>query len=205
MNMFSVFFKGGFMMIPIVLASILGLAIFFERYSILKTNKKASLSSMKYIRNFLDQKKIKEAYQFCISNPCSITNILKNALKNHQKSYQFIKDSIESTGKLEVARLEQNLNILYTIATVSPLMGFLGTVIGMLKAFQKIAALGSGVNASILAGGIWEALITTIAGLVVGIPLLIAYNYLVAKIDHFVLGLEENSIELIDLIEDYRN
>lgn len=198
--MITLIFKGGFMMIPIIGASILGLAIFIERYKSLKTNKAESGKHLKEIRTLLEAGQIKEAYQFCLGNVSSIANILKGALKNYERSHVDIKESVQNIGKLEANRLEQNLGYLYTTATLAPLMGFLGTVLGMVKAFQKIEALGGGVNATVLAGGIWEALITTVAGLVVSIPLLIAYNYLAIKVDNFVIELEENSIDMMDLV-----
>ncbi|MFH1429186.1 MAG: MotA/TolQ/ExbB proton channel family protein [Candidatus Margulisiibacteriota bacterium] len=198
--MFNLVLKGGWMMVPIILGSIIGLAVFLERYKSIKTNELKSAEHMKAIRELLEIGHLKDAYQFCLSNASSIANILRGAMKNYERSYQEIQDSIQSVGRLEASRLEQNLNIIYTVATVSPLLGFLGTVLGMVKAFQKIEALGGGVNATVLAGGIWEALITTVAGLLVGIPMLIAYNYMAARIDSFVLGLEENSIEMMDLV-----
>jgi len=198
--MITLIFKGGWIMVPIIGASVLGVAIFIERYKTLKLNTRQSEKHMKEIRSLLEVGQMKDAYQFCLSNVSSIANILKGALKNYERSHQDIKESIQGVGKLEANRLEQNLGVIYTIATIAPLMGFLGTVLGMVKAFQKIEALGGGVNATVLAGGIWEALITTVAGLLVGIPMLIAYNYLTIKVDNFVLGLEEDSIEMVDLV-----
>lgn len=198
--MITLIFKGGIMMIPIIGASILGLAIFIERFRAIKINAAESKKHQIAIRKLLEAGQMKEAYQFCLHNVSSIANILKSALKNYERSHVDIKESVQNTGKLEANHLEQNLGYLYTIATLAPLMGFLGTVLGMVKAFQKIEALGGGVNASVLAGGIWEALITTVAGLVVSIPMLIAYNYLAIKVDNFVIELEENSIDMMDLV-----
>jgi len=107
---------------------------------------------------------------------------------------------VESSGKMEVHQLERYLGVLATIAAVAPLLGFLGTVTGMIKAFMRIEALGGNVNASVLAGGIWEALVTTASGLTVGIPVLIFYNYFQGKVDRFVYEMEESSSKLLETL-----
>lgn len=198
--LFSLIFKGGFLMIPIILASFFGLAIFFERMKILNNEKKKTKDHMDKIRFLLKKNEIDDLYQFCKENDSAITRIVISALQNYNRSSYELRESIQNIGRIEAGYLEKNLVILYSLASLTPLLGFLGTVIGMVKAFKTIEALGGGVNASVLAGGIWEALITTVAGLFVSIPMLFAHNYLIGKIDRFVLSLEEISNEIIDLI-----
>jgi biopolymer transport protein ExbB len=125
---------------------------------------------------------------------------METGIKRHDQSREEIKDSIESAGRAEIYQLEKGYGTLATIAGVAPLTGFLGTVTGMIRAFMRIQELGGNVNATVLAGGIWEALITTAAGLVVGILTLLAYNYLVSKVQRFVFQLEVSSSNLLELL-----
>jgi biopolymer transport protein ExbB len=143
---------------------------------------------------------VQEAVQICEATPGPIAAITKAGLKKYNRSRQEIKEAIESEAQSEVYHLERYLGVLGTIAAVAPLIGFLGTVTGMIKAFIQIQTLGGNVDASVLAGGIWEALITTAAGLSVGIPTLIVYNWLQSKVEHHVFEMQESSTELLDTL-----
>lgn len=196
--------RGGWLMLPIILISIIGLAIVLDRWHILRQVSKKCEKDVLIIDSLLKNNKFQEAYKYCQDNQSPINEITKTALKSSNRSFTEIKSNIESVGRLESTKLEKNLNILYSLSTVAPLLGFLGTVTGMVKAFQKIEALGGSVNATVLAGGIWEALITTVGGLFVGIPLLLAYSLILGKADGLVLKLEEDSIAIYEQIIEKR-
>lgn len=200
MNLIQIVAKGGWLMIPILLCSIIAVAVFVERILTLRRIRINSRRFILQIRNLLLKNQIGEAVIFCKRTPSPIAFITKSALERHNRPREEIKEAIESAGRAEIHQLEKYLGVLATIAGVAPLLGFLGTVTGMIKAFIKIELLGGNVGASVLAGGIWEALVTTAAGLSVGIPALIFYNYLQAKVEKFVFEMEEVSNDLLDII-----
>ncbi len=201
-SLLTMIVKGGSMMIPIGLCSFIGIAIFIERMIALHRAKIDTESFMREIKETVRRGGIFEAIHRCAKTPGPVAAIIKAGLERRQKSYSEVKDAIESAGKAEIYILEKNISVLATVASIAPLFGFLGTVTGMLSAFKTIEGLGGNVNASVLAGGIWEALITTVAGLVVGIPALVAYNYLVDKTKHFVFEMEVTSQDLIKVLPE---
>ena len=143
-----------------------------------------------------------EAVEFAKSTRGPIAKITAAGLAKHNRSREEIKESIEAAAQAEVYLLEKNFGILGSVAAIAPMLGFLGTVTGMIKAFQQVQLMGGNVDAGVLAGGIWEALITTAAGLMIGIPALIAYNWLQNKIEHFVFEMQQTSTELMDTLFD---
>jgi len=200
MNILSIALKGGWLMLPLLLFSIIATVVIIERLITLKKARINTHQFMTVIRNILKNKDIQRALDLCEKTPGPIASILKVGLLKYNKSKAEINEAIENAGKIEIFNLEKYLGVLGTIAGVAPLIGFLGTVTGMIKAFMKIEKLGGNVNASVLAGGIWEALVTTAAGLCIGIPALLFYNYLQAKVENFVFEMEATSSELIDLL-----
>lgn len=205
MNLFSMMTKGGWLMIPIFLSSIIALAIIIDRYNIIRKSKMNLPSFMVKIRTLLKRKDIKGAIDFCNSDKSNAANIVKKGLKKYSYGHERVKEAIESAGKQEVAKLEKGLSTLATISGVAPLLGFLGTVTGMISAFMKIEDLQGSANPSDLAGGIWEALLTTALGLAVGIVALTAYNYLLAAITKLVSELEVVSNDVLDVLEETAN
>ncbi|OQY30159.1 MAG: hypothetical protein B6244_00920 [Candidatus Cloacimonetes bacterium 4572_55] len=199
-SLFNVLLKGGWMIIPIFIASLVALAISIERWITLRRARIDTESFIQEIKEIVRKGGIYEAIHRCARTPGPIAAIVKAGLEKREKSYTEIKDSIESAGRAEIYILERNLGILATIASVAPLLGFTGTVLGMIKAFMQIESLGGNVNASVLAGGIWEALVTTVAGLIVGIVTLIVYNYLVDRVQRFVFEMEVSSQGLIKVL-----
>jgi biopolymer transport protein ExbB len=198
--MLSLILKGGFMIYIQFFFSILGVAIFIERLIFLRNSMNKSLDFLPAIKELYNTEGVKSAYRYCNLHPSVISSVFKVGLRNANKSSSELRAIIESTGQLEIRKLERNLILLATLAGVAPLMGFLGTVTGMIKAFRQIEKLGGNVNASVLAGGIWEALITTAVGLAVAIVLHLAYNYLINLIEKHILDVEENSIELLGFL-----
>jgi biopolymer transport protein ExbB len=198
--MFRIIEMGGPLMYPILLCSIIFLAILIER---LYHFRRAEIDTKEFIagiRNILKKKKIAEAISICDETPGPVAHIVKAGILKHDRPKEEIKETIDDVGLHEIPRLEKNLNVLATVAHISPLLGLLGTVLGMISAFQKIQSESGRVNAADLAGGIWEALITTAAGLSVAIPAYVAYNYLVSRVNSLVLDMERSSTEVLDLL-----
>ncbi|GAB4172658.1 MAG: hypothetical protein Kow00108_07370 [Calditrichia bacterium] len=200
MNILEILAKGGWVIIFIGIASLVGLGIFIERMIVLRKAKINYSTFLMKLNHLLSKKNIKEALFLCSETPGPIPKVMEKGIRMVGRSKEDIKEALEAAGSAEIFQLEKGLSVLGTIAGVAPLLGFLGTVTGMITAFMKIEELGGNVNATVLAGGIWEALITTAAGLMVGIPAMIAYNYLVNKVKHFVHGIEQSSQELLETL-----
>jgi biopolymer transport protein ExbB len=158
---------------------------------------------MEGISNILKRNRIMEAIDLCDKTPGPVAYIVKAGILKHDRSRQEMKEAIEDAGVYEVPRLEKNLGALATIAHISPLLGLLGTVTGMVRAFQVIQEKATAfhpVSPGSLAGGIWEALITTVAGLIVAIPTFVAYNYLVSRVKGFIIEMERASTDLVNIL-----
>jgi len=200
MSIFEIVVKGGILMIPIGLCSIIALAILIERWVSLRKIQINTKAFITRVRNILLRGDVDEAMFISEETPGPIAAITKAGLRKHDRPREEIKEAIESAAQSEVYHLEKYLGILGTIAAIAPLIGFLGTVTGMIRAFIQIQTLGGNVDASVLAGGIWEALITTAAGLSVGIPALILYNWLQSKVEHHVFEMQESSSDLMETL-----
>jgi biopolymer transport protein ExbB len=195
--------KAGPVMYPIILCSIVAFAIVIERIYHLHRAKIDTRKFMDEIANVLRRNKIMEAIEICDKTPGPIAHILKAGILKHDRPKHEIKEAIEEAGLYEVPRMEKNLTALSTIAHISPLLGLLGTVVGMVGCFQVIQQKSTSLNPvspGDLAGGIWQALITTVAGLVVAIPVYVAYNYLVSRVNHLVLDMERSATDLINIL-----
>ncbi len=199
--------KGGPIMGLIIVCSIMAFAVFLERIWYLRAAKIDTKKFMQEISNKVKNNKVMQALDMCNITKGPIARILKSGIMKYDRTRQDIKQAIEDAGIHEVPLLEKNLSVLATIAHISPLLGLLGTVVGMLKSFQVIEEKAMSmvpINPGDLAGGIWEALITTVAGLSVAIPVYVAYNYLVSRVDNFVLDMEKSATELVNLLSDKR-
>jgi biopolymer transport protein ExbB len=197
------FVKGGPVMYPIVLGSVLALALFLERIWALRRERVIPAAFRGRVRTMVREGKLSEAEVLCQENASSLANIVGAGLKEAGKPRREIKESVTEVGRREVASLERYVDFLGTIAAVEPLMGLLGTVTGLIRAFQKVEAVankGGGVNPGDLAAGIWVALITTAAGLIVAIPAYLGYRYLQGRVNSLIVEMEEDSLELADLI-----
>lgn len=199
--------KGGPIMILILLCSVIAFAVVLERLWHLRRAKINTEEFMEYISETLRRNRIMEAIDKCNAMSGPIAQILKAGILKHDRPRMEVKEAIEDAGLHEVPRLEKNLGALATIAHITPLLGLLGTVLGMVKAFQVIeqkAVALTPVNPGDLAGGIWVALITTVAGLSVAIPTYVAYNFLVSKVDGFVLEMEKSATDLMNILGSKR-
>ena len=202
MNLLEMFLKGGFVMWLILASSIVALAIIIERLIVLNKAKQNIPTFMVKIRNYLKRKDIAGAVGYCMEEKSPISNIVKKALKKYKHGHQRVVETIDTAGRQEISKLEKGLSTLATIAGAAPMLGFLGTVTGMISAFMRIQELQGAAGPSDLAGGIWEALLTTAFGLVVGIPVLAAYNYLLSSIQKIVVNMEMVVTDVLDVIED---
>ena len=195
--------KGGPVMYPIILCSILALAIIIERFYHLYKAKIDTKEFMNNVEITVKRNRIAEAIKICDNTPGPIAHIVKAGVLKHDRSREEIRESIEDAGHQEVPKLEKHLSLLATIAHIAPLLGLLGTVTGMVRAFQIIQEKSvsfNPVSPGDLAGGIWEALLTTVAGLIVAIPTVVMYNYLVNRVDEFVLEMERSATEVMNIL-----
>lgn len=205
MNLLEVVLKGGWVMLFIFIASIVAITIIIDRYLAIRKSRSNIPAFLVKIRGLLKKNDIDDAINYCMEFKTPTANIVKKGLKKFRFGHERVKEAIESAGRQEINKLEKGLSVLATIAGVAPLLGFLGTVTGMISAFMKIEDLQGAANPSDLAGGIWEALLTTAFGLVVGIIAYMFYNYLVNAIGKFVLDMEIVSNDVVDIVEDIQN
>ena len=199
--MLSFITKGGVFMYPIIACSILSLAIFLEKLWSLRRKHNVPLDFVQEIEQLLKENNSTKALSMCNTNLSSIARIFSAGIKQYGKKREVIKERIEEVGRREASLLEKYLEALATIASVSTLLGLLGTIAGMIKIFSVISS-ESVVNPSTLAGGISEALYTTAAGLTVAIPTLIFYRYVASKARTLVLEMEECSTQVVELIKE---
>ncbi|MBQ7212084.1 MAG: MotA/TolQ/ExbB proton channel family protein [Muribaculaceae bacterium] len=194
--------KGGVIMIPLLLLSIISIYIFIERYIVVSRARKEDPTFMKRIKDYVNEGEIESAENLCRRTDSPASRMIAKGLSLIGRPADDIQKSIENVGNVEVAGLSKGLPWLATTAAGAPMIGFLGTVTGMVTAFFNLANAGTSASIDILAGGIYEALVTTVAGLIVGIIALFAYNYLLARINGVVNALESRTAEFMDLVKD---
>ncbi|MCG6935165.1 MAG: MotA/TolQ/ExbB proton channel family protein [Proteobacteria bacterium] len=201
--MFEMVQAGGWLMLPILLCSVIAVAIIGERFWSLQVNRIAPANLVAQVWQWYKSGELDDEHIKTLASKSALGRILATGLVNRNNPREIMKESIEDVGRQVVHELERFLNSLGTIAAVTPLLGLLGTVIGMIKVFAAITIHGVG-NPTVLAGGISEALITTAAGLSVAIPSLIFYRYFRGKVDGLVLKMEEEALKLIDVMHGER-
>lgn len=202
MSLLSVLLKGGWMMLPIFIASIIAVAIIIDRYIVIRKSSLNVPSFLVKIRGMLKKRDIKGAMEHCVEEKTPAANIVRKGLRKYKFGHDRVKEAIETAGKQEIGKLEKGLSVLATISGIAPLLGFLGTVTGMISAFMSIEDLQGSANPADLAGGIWEALLTTAFGLAVGIITLGFYNYLTSRVNKLVMDMEVVTNDVIDIIEE---
>ncbi|MEK6756916.1 MAG: MotA/TolQ/ExbB proton channel family protein [Bacteroidota bacterium] len=200
MNLLTLFARGGILMYPILLCSIIAVVVVIERGLVLRKARVDIGQFMMRLRSVIQKGGVLAALNFCSKTEAPISNILKKGLAKYSEGHERVREAIENAGKEEAFHLEHRLGILASMAGIAPLLGFLGTVTGMIGAFRVVEQLGGAVNPSDLAGGIWEALLTTAFGLFVGIPALGFYNYFVTKVGRMVFEMESASEEFLELV-----
>ena len=198
--MFDILVRGGFVMIPIALASLIGAVIIIERLLYYRRIRVDEDRILPRLTATLDSGNYDEAMAICESSEAPITHLTRVGIENRHRTAEAVRESIVNAANLEVPKLERYLSALGTVATVAPLLGLLGTVTGIIRAFGVIGRFGSVGDPSLLARGIAEALITTAAGLIVAIPATVFYNYLVSRANHTIIRLESRANVLQALI-----
>ena len=184
----------------LTLLSIFAIYILFERLSAIKKAGKDNENFLISIKNFVEKKDIEAAKTLCKNTDTAISRMIEKGVDRIDKPMTDISAAIENQAKLEVYKMENNLANLATIAGAAPMIGFLGTVIGMILAFHEMASSGGNIDVEMLSKGIYTAMVTTVAGLIVGIIAYISYNYLVSKVDKVVFKLEAKTTDFLDLI-----
>jgi biopolymer transport protein ExbB len=194
--------KGGPIMIPIALLSILGIYIFIERYIIIGRASKEDANFMNNIRDFMHNGRLDSALSLCRNNNTPIARMIEKGLQRLGRPLGDINAAIENVGSLEVAKLEKNISLLATVSGAAPMLGFLGTVTGMVKAFYDMSMAGNNLDIQLLSSGIYQAMVTTVAGLIVGIIAYFCYNILVARVQKIIFTLQFRASEFMDLLHE---
>lgn len=202
MDLLTLVARGGWLMIPILLCSLVAVAIVIERYLVLRRAKMDVGQFMLKLRSIFHRENFIGVMDFCQQHDAPIARIIKQGIAKHDAGHEKVREAVESAGRAEVYHLEKRLGILASMAGIAPLLGFLGTVTGMIAAFRKIELLGGNANPSDLAGGIWEALLTTAFGLIVGIFAYGFYNYFVSRVTQLVYEMEHSTTEFLGLVEE---
>ena len=191
---------GTIIMGALAILSIISVYIFFERFSAIKKASKQDENFLKTIKNFVEAKDIEAAKTLCKNTDTPLSRMIEKGVNRIEKPMTDISAAIENQGKLEIYKMENNLANLATIAGAAPMIGFLGTVIGMIIAFHEMASAGGNIDVEMLSKGIYTAMVTTVAGLIVGIIAYISYNYLVSKVDKVVFQLEAETTDFLDIL-----
>ena len=202
MKLIEMFLKGGFVMYPILACSVIAMAIAIEKFIVIRKSKINVPAFSIKIRGILKKKDIAGAMGYCMEEKSPISNIIRRGLKKIKFGRRRVQEAIEVAGKQEISKLEKGLSTLATVAGAAPMLGFLGTVTGMIGAFMKIQELQGSASPADLASGIWEALLTTAFGLFIGIPALALYNYFVSLIKKIVLDMERVATDVLDVLDE---
>ena len=202
MHFFDMALKGGWLMIPLVILSILAIYIFIERLVTLNTASKDDPNFMSRIRDYIYEGQIGSSIKLCKQVNTPLARMIEKGITRIGRPLNDVQISIENVGNVEVSKLERGLSILASVAGGAPMIGFLGTVTGMVRAFFDMANAGNNIDISILSSGIYTAMVTTVAGLIVGICAFFAYNYLVSRVGKIVNNLEAKTLEFMDLLNE---
>ncbi len=194
--------KGGYMMIPLYLLFVLAIFIFIQKLLVLNKASKTPAHLLDQVKVLVQSGQIEKAKVLCMGENTPVANMIAKGIERIGSPLKNIEVSIENVGKIEIYKLEKNLGLLATVSGAAPMIGFLGTVTGMIQAFISIAQEEGMISPKLLSSGIYEAMITTAAGLVVGIIAYLGYNYLVTQVSKLVHNMEYTSIEFIDLLQD---
>lgn len=202
MSLLDMCLRGGWLMIPLVLLSIVSIYILVERIVAIRQASREDATFMHRIRDYIHSGQLDSARNLCRTTNTPYSRLIAKGISRIGRPMNDVLVAIENTGNIEVSKLEKGLPWLATTAAGAPMLGFLGTVIGMVKSFFDIASQGTAAGISTFAGGIYTALVTTVAGLIVGVIALFAYNYLVARINKVMTQLEAKTMEFMDLLNE---
>jgi len=205
MNLWDMAVKGGWIMIVLAVMSLIGFYILFERNYVIRKAGKEDPMFMDKIKDYILGGEIKAAISYCRSVNTPSARMIEKGITRLGRPVNDVQAAIENVGNIEVAKLEKGLTIMATIAGGAPMLGFLGTVTGMVRAFFEMANAGNNIDITLLSGGIYEAMITTVGGLIVGIIMMFAYNYLVTLVDGVVNKMEAKTMAFMDLLNEPAN
>jgi biopolymer transport protein ExbB len=194
--------KGGWVMIPIILLAFVATYIFVERYYVIRKAGREDQNFMNRIKDYIHDGKIESAVALCKSTDSPSARMVEKGISRLGRPLQDINTAIENVGKLEISKLEKGFPTLATITGAEPMLGFLGTVIGMVQSFYAMSQAGNNIEVSMMSDGIYTALITTVAGLIVGILGYFAYNMLVVRVERIVFNLEATLTEFMDILNE---
>ncbi|HKJ79426.1 MAG TPA: MotA/TolQ/ExbB proton channel family protein [Prolixibacteraceae bacterium] len=195
-------FKGGWIMIPIILLSIIAVYIFFDRYFAIKKAGKFDQGLLEKVKIYISSGKIDEALMLCRNNENPVSRMMEKGISRIGRPLTDVNAAIENVGNLEIYKLEKGLPVLASVAGGAPMLGFLGTVMGMIQAFYDMANAGNNIDVTLLSTGIYQAMVTTVTGLTVGIIAYFAYNILVTSIEKVVFKMEATTSEFMDLLNE---
>ena len=205
MNLWDMAVKGGWIMVVLGVMSLIGFYILFERNYVIRKAGKEDPLFMDKIKDYILGGEIKAAIAYCRSVNTPSARMIEKGITRLGRPVNDVQAAIENVGNIEVAKLEKGFTIMATIAGGAPMLGFLGTVTGMVKAFFEMANAGNNIDITLLSGGIYEAMITTVGGLIVGIIMMFAYNYLVTLVDGVVNKMEGKTMAFMDLLNEPAN
>ena len=194
--------KGGWLMIVLLILSIMAVYILGSKWWIIRKAGQIDKNFIRDIRDYIHDGKIKSAIELCQRYDSPVARLVEKGIERIGRPLQDIQTAVENTGGVEVARLEKGLPMLATIAGGAPMIGFLGTVTGMIRAFFEMANAGNNIDITLLSGGIYEAMVTTVGGLFVGIIAYFGYNFLTSQISNLVFKMERTTIEFIDMLHE---
>ena len=204
-NLIELAFKGGWIMVVLLLLSLMACYIFIQRMMVIRRAGKEDETFMNRIKDYIHEGKVDSALNLCRSTNTPSARMIEKGITRLGRPMNDVLVAIENVGNLEIAKLEKGFPLIATTAAGAPMLGFLGTVTGMVRAFFDMANAGTNVDVTLLSGGIYEALVTTVGGLVVGIITLFAYNYLVSQVDNVVNKMEARTMEFMDLLNEPAN
>lgn len=199
-SLWELFNSGGWLMWVLLLLGGVTIFIFVERFIAIRKASAFDINFMNRIRDHISEGKIESAVDLCRKTDTPIARMVEKGLERLGRPMSDVQNAIENVANLEVSKLENGLPFLATIAGGAPMIGFLGTVLGMVQTFMDMSAAGGTVDLALLSGGMYVAMVTTVGGLIVGIPAYFGYNYLVARIEKLVFRLEANSIAFMDIL-----
>ena len=202
LNMWDLSLKGGVIMIPLLILSILAIYIFIERAVVIRKAAREDRTFMDRIKDYIHEGDVDAALNLCKKTDTPYARLIEKGITRLGRPMNDVLVAIENVGNLEVAKLEKGFPWLATAAAGAPMLGFLGTVTGMVRAFYNMASAGTSADITTLSGGIYEALVTTVGGLIVGIIAMFAYNYLVMLVDRVVNKMESRTMEFMDLLNE---
>jgi biopolymer transport protein ExbB len=189
-------------MIPLVILSIITIYLFGMKWWAIRKATKVDPNFMKDIRDFIHEGKMKSAITLCQQTDTPVARLVEKGIERMGRPLQDIQTAVENMGNVEVARLEKGLPMLATIAGGAPMIGFLGTVMGMVQAFFNMAQAGSNIDITLLSGGIYTAMVTTVAGLIVGIMAYFGYNFLTSQVSDVVFKMQNTTVEFMDMLHE---